>query len=52
MAKCESYEIFNPLRFYDYGTDNVVCVSQGLNFVHKRKENGGACSKLGGGMCK
>ena len=28
--------------------DNVAWVSQGLNFVHKKKEIGGACSKLWG----
>ena len=26
--------------------DNVAWISQGSNFVHKKKEIGGACSKL------
>jgi len=38
LAKCEFDKIFNPYRLYVYGTDNVVWVIQGSNFVHKRKE--------------
>jgi hypothetical protein len=30
---------------YVYSVDNVVWDSQGSNFVHKRKEEFGACSK-------
>jgi hypothetical protein len=51
MAKRESDQIVNPYRLYVYGIDNVAWVSQASNFVHKRKEIGGAYSKLGGEMC-
>jgi hypothetical protein len=32
---------------YVYGIDNIVWDSKGSNFVHKRKEMGGTCSKYG-----
>ena len=38
-------------EWYVYGIGNVMWVSKGSNFVHKRKEIVGTCSKRGEGMC-
>jgi hypothetical protein len=47
MANCEANKITNQCRLYVDSIDNVAWVSRRSNFVHKKKEIGGACSKHG-----
>ena len=47
IEKCEANQIINQRRFYVDRIDTVAWVIQRSNFVHKRKEIGGARSKHG-----
>ena len=51
IEKCEANQIINQRRFYVDRIDTVAWVIQRSNFVHKRKEIGGARSKHGREMC-
>jgi len=51
MAKCETGYIVTPYSHFVNGIHYVVWVSQGSNFVHKRKEMCGACSKYEAEIC-